>query len=207
MKKKNRPELRTSQVARIFKDMLDLRRIYCKDSEFFRMDEFWDWLSDEDGDSVGIQIKRYKSSNLDPYKNRAATIAFGDNATLVVPEDMMVKAAEGCKLSNYTLAHEIGHLALGHHARSAVVKNFQLFSSDNGLANIPPTVEELEANYAAVFFQCGIALLDPKIDPLELANRASTDVYSVRKIKKLCGLDVFQRELIILSASIERVVL
>ena len=34
---------------------------------------------------------------------------------------------QGCKLSNYMLAHEFAHSMLNHHAQGVVVKNFKLF--------------------------------------------------------------------------------
>lgn len=63
------------------------------------------------------------------------------------------------------------------------------------MSNMPPTPEELEANYGAVFLQCGIALRDAKWDTMELANRAHTDFDYVRKVKALVRLEVFEKEL------------
>jgi len=39
--------------------------------------------------------------------------------TLSVDQRLMAEARKGCSLSNFILAHEFAHLALGHHARSA----------------------------------------------------------------------------------------
>jgi hypothetical protein len=172
------------------------------------MNDFWDWLSEScDEDDYEIRIKRVGTSNSDSNQNRAGVVALGEKATLIVPEQMMVKAAEGQNLSNFQLAHEFAHLALGHHETGAVIKNFQLFESKGVNANIPPNVEELEANFAAVFFQCGMALFDTETSPLHLANLASSDPLYVEKAIKICRLEGFQRELTRLNTRYVRVIL
>jgi hypothetical protein len=75
------------------------------------------------------------------------------------------------------------------------------------MANTPPTLEELEANYAAVFFQCGIALADPRWNPLNLARRAFSDPYYVDKAQTIVQLEVFQREFRSTKANLKRVIL
>jgi hypothetical protein len=137
----------------------------------------------------------YRSGLGEDYKRRAGIVVFGDQVTLNVDERLLENAKKGCKLSNFILAHEIGHLALDHHARSAKVMNFQLFAGPNGLSNLPPTIEELEANFAAVFFQCGSALADSHWEPLQLAHKAFTEVGYVKKAQRYVQLEVFQREL------------
>jgi hypothetical protein len=87
------------------------------------------------------------------------------------------------------------------------MKNFQLFSGPNGMSNIPPTQEELEANYAAVFFQCGVGLQDARWSATRLADRATSDVEYVKKAQARDRLDVFQRELNRPRPKRERVVL
>ena len=200
----SRPFLSTSRAVGIFDEMISVRRMYCADNDFFRMDEFWEYLCDE-GNKWSINT--YRSNETEDFKRKAGVIAFRDRVTLTVDEKLMARAKQGCKLSNFILAHEVGHLALNHHARSAVTKNFQLFSGPRGMSNLPPTLEELEANYAAVFLQCGVALLDPKWDPLQLARRAFTDVAYVKKAQAIVRLDVFQRELTRERPTFPRVVL
>lgn len=202
-KRKNNLTLSVYSAVDIFREMLSLRRIYCEDTHFFKMNDVWEWLAE---DNKEIRIKTYNgSSSTRPAK--AGVVAFGDKSTLVVSEEMLSRAKSGCKLANFTLAHEFSHLALDHHAKGAVVKNFQLFESSSGLANIPPTIEELEANYAAVFFQCGVELLDSRNVPIFLANQAHADVYYVKKAMKILSVPAFRRELSKLNSSIERVVL
>ena len=86
-------------------------------------------------------------------------------------------------------------VALNHHAMNAVTKHFQLFSGPRGMSNVPPTLEELEANYAAVFLQCGVALEDLRWDSAPLASRAFSDIEYVKLAQRAVRLEVFQREL------------
>ncbi|MEZ5911893.1 MAG: hypothetical protein R3D84_06425 [Paracoccaceae bacterium] len=120
---------------------------------------------------------------------------FADRVTLTVDEQLWEGARKGNLFFNYMLAHEAGHLVLNHHARGAVTKNFQLYAGPNGSANIPPTLEELEANYAATFLQCGVALFDRRWEFLTLAKRAFSDPRYVKKIQGEVRLDAFQRYL------------
>jgi hypothetical protein len=168
------------------------------------MPEVWEDLC---GGSEDWSIKTYRSDVKEDFKRKAALLVFGNRLTLTVDEVLIERAMQGCKLSNFILAHEFGHLALNHHARSAVTKHFQLFSSPCGMANLPPNLEELEANYAAVFFQCGEALANARWSAIELANRACSDVNYVKKALAIVRLDVFRRELARPKPKFERVVL
>ncbi|MFC3180113.1 ImmA/IrrE family metallo-endopeptidase [Cypionkella sinensis] len=168
------------------------------------MPDVWEELCDGER----WTIKRYPANQIEAYKRKAGVIAFGEKVTLTVDNGLLEKASEGCKFSNFILAHELGHVALDHHARNLVTKNFQLFSGPNGMmANIPPTLEELEANYAAVFFQCGILLEDILWSASRLAERACSDLLYVTKAQAIVRLEVFQRALHKPSASRGRVVL
>ena len=198
--------LTTPEAVSLFREMVAYRRLCYEDTEFFRMTDVWNWLADGDG-AGEVTIKTYRTENAEDYKCKAGVVAFGECATLVVDEKLLKNANSGCKLSNYMLAHEFAHLALDHHTQGAVVKNFKLYSTANGNANIPPTKEEYEANLAAVFFQCGPALLDLQWDALTLANQANSDVYYVKKAVRMCRLEVFRDELKRQSYGIERVVL
>ncbi|MDF1855430.1 hypothetical protein [Pseudooceanicola sp.] len=189
---KKRLQITTRRTAKIFEQMLAIRRVAYADDEFFRMDEFWEDLC---ADSDKWSIKRYRSDTVEDYKRKAGVIAFEDRVTLIADERLMENARRGCPFSNFILAHEAGHLGLDHHAKSGVIKNFQLFAGPNGMSNLPPTVEELEANYAAVFLQCGVALIDKRWEPMQLARRAYCEVRSVKKAQRLVQLEVFQREL------------
>ena len=201
---KSRPILSTSRAVEIFEETISVRRGYCADKDFFRMDEFWEYLCDESG---RWSINTYRSNETEDFKRKAGVVAFGDRVTLTVDEKLMARAKQGCKLSNFILAHEVGHLTLNHHARSAVTKNFQLFAGPSGMSNLPPTLEELEANYAAVFFQCGVALSDARWDPIQLAHRAFSDVSYVKKAQAIIRLGEFQRKLCRQKPTFPRVVL
>jgi len=127
---------------------------------------------------------------------------------MTVDGRLVESARLGAKLSNFILAHEIGHLALDHHKENKVVRHFQLFTDASGMkANLSPTLEELEANYAAVFFQCGVTLLESKWEPERLADRAKTDLYYVKLAQRIVQLDVFKNELARISKRSERVIL
>lgn len=184
--------------------MVSLRRIYCEDSEFFRMNEVWEWLADGDD---GIKINKYRAGNKENYKRKAGVVALDDKFTLSVDEVLWKNAQNGGLLENYMLAHEFAHLGHDHHAKGAVTKNFQLYDSPFGMANIPPTFEEYEANLSAVFFQCGVALLDQNVEALSLVRRAHSDFTYVKKALGMCRLDVFRDELKRQTYGVKRVVL
>ena len=194
----------TERVVEIYREMLWYRRQLYNDADFFKVPEAWEKICE--GNQT-YKTKTYRSEITEDFKRRAGIVVLGESATLIADEKLIERAREGCKLSNFILAHEIGHLALDHHARNAKVKNFQLFEGANGLSNIPPTTEEWEANFAAVSFQCGVALEDTKATALELAHRAYSDTKTIRMAQKLVQLDAFQRELRRQSLRYERVVL
>jgi hypothetical protein len=163
--KRNRPTLSTSRGAGIFEEMIGYRRNFCADTEFFLMPEIWEDLCDEEGRWT---IKLYHTPDGDRYRPKAGIVSFDDRVILSVDERLMAEAKRGCNLSNFILAHEFAHLALGHHDRSATTKNFRLKERSTGPANVPPTDEELETDFAAVCFQCGVSLLESgPINPLE----------------------------------------
>ena len=74
-------------------------------------------------------------------------------------------------------------------------------------ANIPPTLEERETNFAAVFLQCGTALFDQRWSAVDLARRAFSDVYYVHKAQSCVQLDVFKREFYKPKKPVQRVIL
>lgn len=187
-----RPSLSTARVVEIFETAIWYRRQYAADNQFFRMTDYWRWLRDE---GAYVKIKTYGSDEREDFKRKAGVVAFGDSITLVVDRRLIDRADEGCKLCNYMLGHEAAHLMLDHHERGAVVKNYQLFAGPTGMSNLPPTPEELEANYGAVFLQCGVALANPRWGTLQLADRAFSDVSSVSKAQRIVQMDIFQREL------------
>jgi hypothetical protein len=192
------------RLVEVYQEMIGFRREFCADHHFFRMPSYWDWLCSGPGN---WKVKPYRSSEAEDFKRQAAVVVFQDNVTLIADEKLLVLARQGCKLSNFILAHEVAHLALNHHAHGKVVKHFKLFSGPDGNSNIPPTVEEAEANYAATFLQCGTALMDKRWETLQLAHRAFTDVNAIRKARKLLQTDAFQKELIRVKPSNPRVVL
>lgn len=204
MSAKKRPTISASRLAEIFREMVEARREFCGDVEFFKAVDVWEWLAEG---GHGTKISTYKPDITKELKLRAGVVVFEDQVTLVADERLLFEAKKGCKQANFVLAHELGHLGLNHHLRGTVVKNFQLFSRANDIANTPPTMEELEANYAAVFFQCGVALLDERFDTIHLAHRAFTDVYTLKKVRDLVRLDSFKRELFRPRKVVERVVL
>jgi len=189
---KKRPSLSTSRLAAIYTTAIDYRRGFRADHEFFRMTDVWEDLCG----SEQCSIKTYCSDKTEDFKRKACVVALGHSVTLVADERLMVRAEEGCGFMNFMLAHELGHLNLDHHERGVGIKYFQLFSGPGGMsANIPPTVEELEANFAAVFFQCGVFLEDVRWHPVRLAQRAFSDVYYVKKAQSIVQAADFQQEL------------
>jgi hypothetical protein len=188
----NRPALSAYAAAQVFEDVIWIRREYCADQDFFKMTSFWDWLCD---DNSVFSIKKYKSGRGDDYERRAGVIAFGDNVRLTVDEELWNRAGTGCWIANFILAHEVGHLSAGHHARSAKLKNFLLYAGQSNMCNIPPNIEEEEANMAAAFLLCGTALMDVRWESLALARRAHCDLTYVKKAQLYARLPAFQRHL------------
>jgi len=198
---KKTPSLCPKQGARLFRRTLSSRRHFCDDGKFFKAVDAWREIS---SDVPEINIKAYKGAG-----TKAGVVALGGAATLIAPQDMLVRADKGCKLANFTLAHEMAHLLEGHHENNAVIKNFQLFDHVTGNANIPPTLEELEANYVAVFWLCGPSIFDcdRKVtaadgslrslgrDAKQLADRAFCDVQQIRRARKLLEQQSFWEEI------------
>jgi hypothetical protein len=127
---------------------------------------------------------------------------------LTVDQDLWADAKQGCMFSNFTLAHEFGHVALNHHAQFAGIRNFRLSEGRAGmLSNKPPNETELEANYAAVFFQCGKFLEEQGWTDYELARRAYSDSHYVKRARSIVQLGVFRDELEKLTVPRKRVIL
>jgi len=197
--------LSTRRAAEIYKESLWLRRQLYSDAQTFKVTDAWKEISDG---NPKWKTKLHRTKNIEDYELRASLVVLGDFVTLTADERLIEKADRGCKMSNFTLAHEIGgHLNLDHHRNSATLKHFQLFSNERGLCNIPPTLEELEANYGGVFFQCGAALERKDLTAIELANRFNTDVSYARKAQSIVQLEVFQKALNETTKSYPRIVL
>jgi len=147
------PDIATSRMVEIYDEMLSCRRMYCADDEFFLMPDVWEYLCEED---PSWSIKLYRSRETESFKCKAGIVVLGNMLRLTADEQLFVQARAGCNLMNFILAHELGHVALGHHDRNAVTKNFQLSSRRKDMAIIPPTQEELEANFAAIFFSAAL---------------------------------------------------
>jgi len=199
-----KPTLSTTRAAEIWRDTLWCRRELYSDQSFFKMTEVWETLCT---DIKPWRLKTYRSNQLEDFKRKAGLTVLGDYVTLTVDERLWKNAERGSKLCNFILSHEFGHLALDHHSSCAGTLNFQLFSGPTGMSNSPPTIEELEANFAAVFFQCGVALMDSRMDPIELAHRAFSDVTYVKKAQRIVQLDVFKEAVLRLKSARRRVVL
>jgi len=198
-----RPKISAQRAAKVFKEALACRRLFCEDDKFFNMSEMWEDLCEGDDN---WNIRQVTNGPLADYQRRAGVVAFGEFVTLVADKELMRLARLGSGFANFILAHEISHLMLDHHANAKVVKNFKVVDSETGKSVIPPTDEELETNYAAIFLQCGVALFDERLSALELARRAKTDVGMVKKARSLVRVMEFQKELESISKQKPRVV-
>ncbi|WP_143710388.1 hypothetical protein [Tabrizicola sp. TH137] len=156
------------------------------------MTDFWKELVDDQG-SVSINLFRF--GNGSDYPKKAAVIVFGGRVTLTADSKLWENAVRGSYIDNFILAHEAGHVQLDHHARGAVNKHFELYKGEAGFAIRPPTLEEEEANLAAVFLQCGTALEDYRIASSDLAYRAFTDRTYVDRARRFVPLSAFKRNL------------
>jgi len=173
--------------------MIWLRRELYADDEFFKMSDVLDTLAE---DLPSFRINTYRTETPEEYKLKAGLVGgLGDRTILTVDERLLENARKGALLDNFVLAHEITHWAQNDHATGAITKNFQLFSGPSGASNAPPTTEEWLANFGAVCFQCGVALENNGFEPLELARRAFSDPYWVKKVQRLVQCDAYQKEL------------
>lgn len=199
-----RSSLTTTRAAQVFNEALACRREFFEDHQFFKMPDVLEIMFDE---FEGWTLKTVRSRETEDFKRRAGVAEFDGRVTLTVDERLYANAKQGCYFSNYILAHEVGHLILNHHAKSAGTKNFQLFSGPSGLSNVPPTLEELEANFAATFFQCGVALADKRWDAVQLARRAFSDYRYAERAQAYVQLNVFEAEVARQRVRFPRVIL
>ncbi|MFW5655624.1 MAG: hypothetical protein ACOCYW_08280 [Roseicyclus sp.] len=191
MKQERRPKISAHRAARVYDEMLSVRRFLMSDGSFRKMPDVWEEFS---ADLEGYKLSTYRAIEGSKADNKAGVITLGgEGATLITSQGLWERAKAGNLLANTIIAHEIAHLALGHHLRS--VKHFQPKTTDHGLKNIPENDIELETNYAAVFLQCGVAILDPRIDATTLAKQAFADVYQTKKARLLVLQEAFQKEL------------
>lgn len=151
-------------------------------------------------------IKPYQSNADEELVRKAGVVYFANRATLTVDLRLLQKAEASCGFSNFILAHEISHLELGHHSRKAVNLNFLLERGEKGNSVIPQNQLELEANFGAVVFQCGPALLDEGLSAKDLARKAFADHGMVRWARNLVRLEAFKRELTRQSVPKKRIV-
>ena len=199
-----RPTLGTRRFIEVYREMTSTRRLWFRDDQFFKLTALWSDMTEGD---ENWKINKVKASDGSDFARTASVVALDDRVILNVDERLWELAEDGCLFSNFMLAHEMSHVALDHHARGAVAKHFRLYSGPNGAANLPPTVEELEANYAAAFLACGPAILNWRIDDLDLARRAYSDPHYVRKVRRLLRTEVAQREMLRQSKPRTRVIL
>ncbi|WP_300064027.1 hypothetical protein [uncultured Roseobacter sp.] len=201
-KRNSRPFVSVARGAEMFRELLSYRRLYRDDDEFFTMGEMWEDLA---SDIDEVSIKFFEDRDGECLK-RAGVIHFDGRTTLVLPQSSLTKAKRGSRFVNFTLAHEFSHVALGHHDDKPRIMNFQL-SDEMIRKNLPPTVEEYEANLGAIFLQCGVALFDTTLSPATLAARAYTEEHYVKNAMRICRLNEFRQELEKLAQDRPRVVL
>jgi len=190
-----RPTISIARTVEVYETMVDLRRQWFEDNEFFMMSDVLERLCDceTDGSEDVWRIKTFKRNPANDFSRKVGVITFEGSVTLSMDQRFLEKARKGCKLCNFILAHEIGHLALEHHDTNAKIMNFQLYKGPKGFSNFPPTKEELEADYAAFFFQCGVALADHSLSPKQLSKWAYLEQGYVGKAQKMVRLPEFQR--------------
>lgn len=189
-------QLKTQETVRLFWEMVDLRNYYVASGEVVSMTEVWEDLASTEFDETDEFKTRIKFfSGDEEHDRKAAVIAFASKITLVVSKGFWSLACNKGMLQNFLLAHEFSHIALDHHSKAAAIKHFKLDASHGTYANIPPTWEEFETNVAAVFFQCGDALLEKEKLALDIAVKFRTDAYYVGRLQKLCQSQTFRDEL------------
>ncbi len=205
----NRPKLSIARAVSIYEEMVECRRLMYDDQEFFKTSDVLETLCDgefSDGEDQ-FRIKTFQTDTTEDFRLKVGVVAFENSVILSMDERLLDNARKGSALCNFILAHEIGHLALEHHDTNAKILNFQLSRGPKGNSNLPPNAEELEANYAGVFFQCGVALTDDVWTANQLAKRAYSDRNYVEKAQKIVRLPEFQRILNRPKPQYQRVVL
>ena len=140
---KGRPYLSTARAAAIFEQAMSWRQTFCqcndyRDNHFFKVPTFLSWLF---GDDENWSIKKFQSKPGEDLVRKAAIVVFDGRVTLTVNQAIWEGAEQGKWFDNFMLAHELGHLGLDHHTRSAVTKNFQLTRLNNVNSNLPPTMQ------------------------------------------------------------------
>lgn len=207
MKKSRRPAIGAERTVHNFREMISHRRLFCSDDQYLRMPDVFETLTEITEPDFKFRIKRYSSGNDEDKALKASVIAFNGQATLTVSRRLYEDASNGCLSSNFTLAHEFAHLVLGHHGRNATTMHFQTTRISGMNKRVAPDEMELETDYAAVFFLCGVALLNRNESARELARRACCDVYQVEKALKICRLEPFLSKLRAAESTTSRIVL
>jgi len=202
--KRRQPTLTTSRLADIWLEVQFARDELFEGNEYMKMPEVWSRLSDG---NENWKLKISKAKEGDDWKRKASVIEFDGSVTLIADETLWDNAKRGRGFENFLIAHELGHLILNHHQKSATVKHFELTKTKAGMVRRAESIEEREADFAGIFFQCGPALLDLKLDALTLARRAFSDVVEITKVQRLVNLSVFRQELLRPRKRYERVVL
>jgi hypothetical protein len=197
-----RPKIGAYRAARVFDEMVSVRRLLMDDHNFSKMTDVWKTLFEE---CDGFSLKTYAATEGTVADFKAGVTSLGDRVTLIASEGLWARAEKGSLLANSTLAHELAHVALGHHLRKA--KHFKMKTTEHGFRNEPKDDVELEANLGAVFFQCGVSLFISDVDYTSLAKQAFADVHQTKKALDYVRLDSFRRELQALISRRVRVVL
>lgn len=183
--------LTTKEAVRIFEDMVDCRRAFCADNQFFKMTDVWKDLCEGSNE---WKVKFYRRGPKDLDRPQAAVAVFDQNVRLTVSEELWADAESGDGVSNFILSHELGHVGEGHNSRFAT-RHFQMASTAKGHAILPMSYYEKVADFAAVAFQCGVALRDRRLTAAGLSNLAFSDQEQVEKAQRLVQSKVFLAEL------------
>jgi hypothetical protein len=182
--------LTTQEGVRIFEEMVSCRRAICADNEFPKMTDVWQDLCEG---SKEWKIKFYRRGQRDLDRPQAAVAEFDQHVRLTVSEELWADAESGDGVSNFILAHELGHVGERHNARFAT-RHFQMASTAKGHAILPKSYYEKVADFAAVAFQCGVALLDENLSGADLAKLAFSDLEQVQNAQRMVQSKVFRRE-------------
>jgi len=188
--KSKKPYVSLARGVEIFRETVSIRQICCNDEQFFTMEQFW---TDLERDIEEIKIHQLEEKD-DDREKRAGVIHFAGMTTLIVSRSLMSKARRGSRFVNFTLAHELAHVILGHHDNQAKIMNFTL-SSGEVRRVAPKTIEEYEADLGAVFLQCGVSLLGSGYSASELAAKAYSETSKIGEAMTICRLNEFREQL------------
>jgi len=106
-KQRRKPQISIERGAEIFRQMLQVRRDFCADNEWFKTIDLCEYLAKDNEDFL---LSEYEAAS--EKVTKAGVAVLDQRITLVLPDKMVAAARRGSGLANFTLAHELAHIEL-----------------------------------------------------------------------------------------------